>query len=156
MLPGLIGCLCRCQRGAALAAKAAGWSVKETTRAALDAQGRATSLAILIGCLVLATATQTLHRWSLGYSGSETAAKGSYNPIRQSILCHCLSLQNSGSPVASNVWRVIEAKQRLSGASGMQLPSLQRAMARTGASISSGPSGGSAINPLVFGGIPRK
>jgi hypothetical protein len=63
MLPRLIGYIRGywLQGSAASAAKASRLPVKVTTGAALNSEGSPASFAILIGCLILATATQTLH-----------------------------------------------------------------------------------------------
>src|SRR5215212_6373774 len=65
MMPGLIGCLCSrlLQRGTASAAKASGRSVEVATGTALKPESGPAAFAILIRRLILATATQTLHRW---------------------------------------------------------------------------------------------
>ena len=142
MLPGLIGCPsgCRLQRSAALTAEAAGWSVKMTTCAALNSQGCPTSLAILIGYLVLATATQTLHRWPLKYSGSETASKANYNPYTiNSMPVHFLARTHLACQQSLK-------KRRLSGMSGCNHIVL----------LANGTTSRSAIILLGSGGIPRK
>jgi hypothetical protein len=46
-----------------------------TTGAALNSEGSPASFAILIGRLILATATQTLHQWPLKWQRSVTAHK---------------------------------------------------------------------------------
>src|SRR5271169_2548718 len=76
MLPRLIGCLFgRLQGSAASPAKASCRPVKMATGAALNSEGSPASFAILIGRLILATATQTLHQSPLKSQRSLTASK---------------------------------------------------------------------------------
>jgi hypothetical protein len=114
MLPRLIGYLCRCrlQGSAASPAKASCRPVKATTGAALNSEGSPASFAILIGRLILATATQTLHQWPLKWQRSVVHITKSYRylPISSMPLCNkSLSCRLAARPklgeICLGLWR---------------------------------------------------